>query len=689
MTTDIAIISGSMSTSQALKKQLLEYSDQFEQVKLYGIDDYFPQEITCDLMIYSSDIAFKEIRNLPNEIISKDYILATRTIDFDKVDDLFKIRKGEKVYIINDDEETTAKFIHHLKTIGLEDIVMVPLFPGMTLDPKIRYAITPGDILPAAFHIEQVIDIGPRLFGLETIHEILKAVGLIDSLKGTYSESYLSKVVKITKNSARFASDLEILNEQLNMIMSKIDEGIMVVDQKNKIQLMNKPLTEFLNIPYRNYKEETINRVIKDQRIVDFCIGIKTTDESFFTVNRVNLVFARQKLSSGITIIFVKNLEERILESNRLNQELVKKGHVAKYNFDHILGQSKAINEAKYIAQKLATSELTILIEGESGTGKELFASAIHNLSNRKDKAYLAINFSAFTDELIESELFGYEDGAFTGAKKGGKVGLFELANGGTLMLDEIGDISPKMQTRLLRVLQEREIIRIGGTIIHSVDVRIIAATNKNLRKMVDEGTFREDLYYRLKMGTLQLPPLRSRQSDIPMLLEHFLEGQYTITEEAQSLLTNYPWKGNVRELKGTIEYMKAIAEYHQITLRDVPQEIQQANLFNPGINNSLPTSNALMANRVPTPITNSGLELPLPQEELVILQTIMHYNIEGIPCGRQRIQKHTYDTLGLSENQIRHRMNKLVDKGLIENQIGRSGSLVTPQGMQRLQAES
>jgi transcriptional regulator with PAS, ATPase and Fis domain len=594
---------------------------------------------------------------MSHEILAQQELIATRTVNFETIDALFKIGKGERVYVFNDAEPTTYQFIEHLKNIGLEDIEMVPYFPGIEVDKRIRYAISPGTLDRMPENVPHMINVGPRLFGMETIHQILKATGLLDSLGKSYSEKYLSKVIDITKRSARYASEVSGLNERLGLILSGIDEGVMVVNSKNKVSIINKPLLEFLSVPYRNFSGESIDEVIKHQDIVDFCLGIKQNEESIFVINSVSLLFTRQKMSTGDCIIFVKNIEARILESSRLNRELVKRGHVAKYTFDHILGQSKAIMEVKFIAHKLAKSELTILIEGESGTGKELFASAIHNASNRASQAYLAINFSAFTDELIESELFGYEDGAFTGAKKGGKVGLFELANGGTILLDEIGDISPKMQTKLLRVLQEGEIIRVGGTIIQSVDVRIIAATNKNLREMVARGEFREDLYYRLKMGTVKLPPLRERRQDIPLLIERFLQGEYAITESAEALLVEDPWRGNIRELKGTLDYMKAISDSRTLTEKTLPKTIESVAKY----------------------------QTDLSEEEHSILKIIFKCNHDGVSCGRQNIMSMTAQTLGLTENQIRSRVNKLVAKGLLISQKGRLGNIVTSKGIEAL----
>ena len=208
---------------------------------------------------------------------------------------------------------------------------------------------------------------------------------------------------------------------------------------------------------------------------------------------------------------------------NIVRTNLMKRGHTSKYDFSNIIGKSKKITETKEIARKLARSNSTLLLIGESGTGKELFAHAIHKASNKQHGPFVAVNFAALPENLLESELFGYEEGAFTGARKGGHAGLFEQAHKGTIFLDEIGDASMKIQARLLRVLQEKEVLRIGGTKIIPIDVRIIAATNKNLEDLVSAGKFREDLFYRLKVLPIRIPPLRERKEDIPLLIEKML----------------------------------------------------------------------------------------------------------------------------------------------------------------------
>ena len=281
-----------------------------------------------------------------------------------------------------------------------------------------------------------------------------------------------------------------------------------------------------------------------------------------------------------LEIIVEKALEKkRLLFENRyLRQQLQ-----TRYKFDNIIGKSKKMQEVYKSVEKVAPTDSTVLIYGESGTGKELIARAIHYSSPRKDKQFMSIDCGALTESLLESELFGHVKGSFTGAIVT-KPGLFEVANGGTFFLDEIGDISLSIQAKLLRVLQEREFKRVGGTKMIKVDIRLIAATNKDLEKMIKEGTFREDLFYRLNIVPIFLPPLKERQGDIPLLACHFLE-KYNregdknikgISPEAMELLVEYDWPGNVRELENIIERMVVMTEEEIIRPEHLPLNIRK-----------------------------------------------------------------------------------------------------------------
>ncbi|MDZ7261567.1 MAG: sigma-54 dependent transcriptional regulator [candidate division KSB1 bacterium] len=270
-----------------------------------------------------------------------------------------------------------------------------------------------------------------------------------------------------------------------------------------------------------------------------------------------------------------------IMEKKRLAQENIalRKELKDRYSLKNMVGQSGAMQEVYKMVEKVASSDATVLIRGESGTGKELVAQAIHYLSPRADKPFVAVNCGALPESLLESELFGHEKGAFTGAEKR-KLGRFELADEGTIFLDEIGDITPATQIKLLRVLQAKEIVRLGGTETIPIRARTIAATNRNLEEALKKGNFREDLYYRINVFPIYIPPLRQRKEDIPDLVAHFLQkyGSTTtrIDSQALKLLINYDWPGNVRELENVIERSLIMASGNTITVDDLPLQIKQ-----------------------------------------------------------------------------------------------------------------
>jgi two-component system response regulator AtoC len=274
----------------------------------------------------------------------------------------------------------------------------------------------------------------------------------------------------------------------------------------------------------------------------------------------------------------------RALNSRRVEAENVNLHEQIdqKYGLENIIGESASMRQVFETIQQVAPSRATVLITGATGTGKELIAKAIHNLSPRKNGPFIAVHAAALPTTLLESELFGHEKGAFTGAVER-RIGRFELADGGTLFLDEIGELEPQIQVKLLRVLEERAFERVGGAKTLQVDVRLVAATNKDLKKLVSEGKFRDDLFYRLSVVAVDLPPLRERRDDIPLLVKSFLDefsrenGKQVreLTPEATNLLLAYDWPGNVRELRNAIEQMVVLARGERLTARDVPVAIR------------------------------------------------------------------------------------------------------------------
>ena len=309
--------------------------------------------------------------------------------------------------------------------------------------------------------------------------------------------------------------------------------------------------------------------------------GYGTIESSVDAIKNGAFDYITKPITSKALLITVEkalNFQSLKEENSRLKKELQKK-----YRFNNIVGTSKAMGKVFDLIEKVADTDGTVLISGASGTGKELIASAIHYNSSRGDKPIVVINCGAIPEELLESELFGHEKGAFTGAYKN-RTGRFEMANGGTFFLDEIGEMSPSLQVKLLRVLQEQKFEKVGGTKTIHVDVRIIAATNKNLTISINKGKFREDLYYRLNVIPIKVPPLKQRKSDIPLLIDYFMkkfrsEKQNLIKEfsnEALEDMMGFDWPGNVRELENVIKRLTILCDNEIVQVDDLPEHIQR-----------------------------------------------------------------------------------------------------------------
>lgn len=393
------------------------------------------------------------------------------------------------------------------------------------------------------------------------------------------SDLIASKLIeeKKTHKINRLAKELEVL-------LDSIDMGVVSLDTMGNILHYNSKAVNMFGIKNKGDYVSNIRELVDDfelDRIVNNKKPIRNK-KFYYNINgnnlsgiyNANLILVEEEVI-GLVVTF-NNMNEVISVVNDVM------GASLEMTFDDIIGQSTTLGLVKNFAKRAAKSTSTILIQGESGTGKELFARAIHFFSDRRKYPFIPINCAAIPENLLESELFGYEEGAFTGAKKGGKTGKFELANRGTIFLDEIGDMPLHLQTKLLRVLQENLISRIGCRGFIPIDVRIIAATNKKLDDMVEDGEFREDLYYRLNVIPLYIPPLRERKEDISVLANKFVDKfnyklNKNILEIDQAVVEafmDYGWPGNVRELENTIEYSVNMATSNSISINDLPKRI-------------------------------------------------------------------------------------------------------------------
>ncbi len=377
-----------------------------------------------------------------------------------------------------------------------------------------------------------------------------------------------------------------VMANRLEAVVDSVYEGVLAIDERGIITHFNRSAERMFGIKKNRVIGRPVQEIFGDIPLLEVL-----REGKGFKAREYFITFQGKKLHFWITAKPIQSGESGpagvvatfrdFREAQKLAYQIVSTQETL--DFNDIIGESRAIREVKAQAAKIARSNSTVLIVGESGTGKEIFARAIHTASSHGHKPFVAINCGAIPEHLLESELFGYEEGAFTGARRGGKPGKFELANGGTIFLDEIGNMSLYLQAKLLRVLQERQIERVGGTQVIPVDIRVIAATNNDLQSMVRKGRFREDLYYRLSVIPLVIPPLRERREDIPLLLMHYMKRFAKLlnknikgfSEQAMKILLDYPWPGNIRELINAVEYAINLEESPLIMPESLPPRVR------------------------------------------------------------------------------------------------------------------
>ncbi len=402
-------------------------------------------------------------------------------------------------------------------------------------------------------------------------HEIIGCFGFISRRELAHIHTLglaisTAKAIENHLTHKNVSAKLNAANHYTFAIMNSLKFGVIATNLQGEIQYVNNFACQSLNIRRKELLKISIHNLIQNWEEISEQI-VKNekflNEETIFTIKK-------RKEKFNLSVFPIYDEKNNLIGMVNSIREMEKVYHLinkytggnARFTFDDIIAQSKLMKSIISFCKKIANSPSTVLIEGESGTGKEVLAQAIHNYSSRKDSGFIAINCAAIPETLIESELFGYDEGAFTDAKKGGRPGKFELANRGTLFLDEIGDMKPNMQVKLLRAIQEGSITRVGGNKVIPVDVRIIAATNKNLKDEVETGNFRLDLYYRLNVIPVSIPPLNERKEDIPSLIKHFLnkkskqlrKNKPNLKYRTLQDLLDYDWPGNIRELENHIE---------------------------------------------------------------------------------------------------------------------------------------
>ena len=469
---------------------------------------------------------------------------------------------------------------------------------GLDTNQVIGEEIT--SIIPG-FDFEKIIKSGTNQLGIK--RKINQAT-IVANISSVLSDDQIIGIIVTFQDISTLEKlsgelkEVKALKKRLHLILESVQDGICVLDKNCKIDYVNPTYAEMFAIN----EDEIINQAIDDSidnnleyrqvlKEGESKLGIvtKKSDESIIISNAYPIE-VEGKVDGAVIVAKKKTevekladrLQELSAKAEYLEQELKREKKLGD-SFQRIIGETDELKEALTKASKAAKTNSTVLIRGESGTGKELVAEAIHYASDRKQGPFIRVNCAAISPNLIESELFGHEKGSFTGADKK-KIGKFELADGGTIFLDEIGELPVELQVKLLRVLQERIVERVGGSERIKIDIRVITATNRDLEEMMQEGTFRKDLYYRLNVIPIILPPLRDRKEDVPLLVDHFLDNLSTelnsevnsITQEALAVLIDYSWPGNIRELQNIIERAINFADGNKISLNDLPNYIKE-----------------------------------------------------------------------------------------------------------------
>ncbi len=668
----IIVIALYEKSSKYYKEHLESIFGSCIEVVCYFIEDnYAPMPLGADLILVTSHIIYAHIKNLPLD--TRDVVIIKRTFSKAGYNKLLTLKTDEEVLFVSTFFELAVESAAHLYELGIQDVKFIPynpLSPYKKNAKRIKTAVTAGEAQLVPDSVETIVDLGNRVLDILTIADIGARLGLpVNTMQGIIKR-YKKKIAPTHFGLNELIRESNKFKEQMKTILNFVPDSIIATDTAGVITEYNEASATLFGLEKEAVIGRKINTVIKALSVKDVCREKKPITNILLKINSVHIVsdkypFMEDNKMLGVILINRKYME---LENKqvKLRSKLISTGHTVKYTFNDILGVSDEILKMKKTAQKMSKTSRTILITGESGTGKEIFAQALHSASDRSKMPFVAINCATLSATLLESELFGYEEGAFTGAKKGGKIGLFEVANGGSLFLDEVGEIPYALQAKLLRVLDEKKVMRVGGTGVIQVDTRVIAATNRDLTGAVEEGTFRSDLFYRLNVFPLNLPPLRERAEDVAILFRKFIADfgrKEHLSETLVDFVTSYDWPGNIRELKNCAAYMCELSG-DRMTIGDLPPYIMEGK---EGVADK-----------------GSAVWRPLSRNEQLLLNALCVYNAHGKKAGRRLLSEEA-GKMGvcIPEQEVRYILKSLEEKGLVVVHLGRRGTEITPLGLE------
>jgi len=662
-----------------LHEVALQHKDQIEmlfgdsvEISIHAFDRNPVEEwIEADMAIISIYPAYVAVE----QYLAKQthVVIVNTTITCEQYDQIMDLPAGERVMVVNYSREMTMESLALFKHLGITHIDMLPYYPEMERVPDVRIAITPGESRHVPKGVPWIIDIGNRVLAGNTLVEVAIKLGMGALIQTEAFVRHLESLKSYSIGMQEIIGRTYALESEFQSLLDILDDGIIAVNLQGVVHGMNRRAEEIFDRTRAETVEKCAMEVLSEipfQEVLQNGIPLKNRLIRVQEQNvRVTVVPVKVAGYVGGALAMLREFSREEKAQHELRVQLLNRGYRAKYTFADIIGETAEMKELKAIAGRMARSDGSVLITGESGTGKELFAQAMHNASVRRDYQFVAVNCAALPESLLESELFGYEEGAFTGARKGGKPGLFELAHQGTLFLDEIGEMALHLQSRLLRVLQEREVTRIGGDRVIKVDIRLIAATNMELMSSVRVGSFRRDLYYRLNVLPLKTIPLKDRALDIPILVRSMqkeLDVTFRLSEDAWTLLEKNPWEGNVRELHNAVEYMAYLG-------KPLIQPLDLKNLDLHGDGGALKTE---------VPEQFAGVFRELSGEEAAlraVLQVLFKASKENVRVGRRSlVESSAGGAVGLTESQCRRILKCLEQHGILRLVNGRGGTRLT-----------
>lgn len=664
----VAIISTAPNVCKEIYNQIEALIGDEVEVKWYCLEDDIPKRFDNTLIVFTGP-AIKKL-TISKMFIPNNYIVARRVVNYHYLSSLISLPTGTEVLLVNDFKETCIEAIDQLRNLGIDHVKYYPYYPGTLNYKKLELAVTPGESNLVPNCVKKIIDIGIRKIDITTINEILKDLDLMKSKGNIVSSQFVRDIVDLSKRYNHATNRSIELKNMFQIIVDNSIDGIVYLNNSGEITAVNKAFESLTKIE----KKKIINKNISD--VLPELGKWKTVelDRDMVKINGRNVAVVKVPVKRHGNIVGYLITIEDVAEIQKLEYEMRRKmrdkKHNARYHFSDIVSKSDAMKKTISLAKKFSLSNSPILIQGENGTGKELFAQSIHIFSNKKNKPFIPVNFAALSSSLLESELFGYEGGAFTGAKKGGKAGLFEEAHSGTIFLDEIGDAPLEFQARLLRVLQEKQVRRVGSTQLIPIDVRVIAATNKDLKLLVKEGKFRQDLFYRLNVLPIYVPPLRERKEDIVLLIDKYLK-KFTndiniccgkiFSKAAIEYLIDYEWPGNIRELVNVVEYIVNVKiKGKLIDISELPPYVM----------------NDCIVENIPS------LKQFYDENIIWILEKIR----DKKNAGRRTLAKLAHEEhKELTEAKIKTLLKKMQHEELIDINIGVKGNTITKKGIQLL----